>query len=423
VQGVEEVQYTNTDAAPLDQVALHLFPNLLGGEMTLTTVRVEGSDAEPVYGEGAGSVAIALDPSLQPRESTVIRLEFRVSVPGEIELNYGMFANNSGVLAYAHGYPMVAAYDSDGWNVDVPSPYGDITYADSSFYLVRVDGPNDLVLCASGIEVDRSEAGGRQMVTFAAGPARDFYLAASRDYEVLTKKAGPVTLRICTPRNGRDAGERILEVAAEALGIFGQRYGEYPYTELDMITTPTLALGIEYPGAFALTDRFFTTQQDFEGVPEAVYMESTVAHEMAHEWFYSLVGNDQLEDPWLDEALAQYAMLQYYADTYGDSGIQGTLSSFYDRWDRVDRQAIPIGMPVEAYDERSYAPIIYGRGPLFFIALRDEMGEEAFDAFLRKYATAFAWEEATPQDLQRLAEAECGCDLTPLFNAWVYPEP
>lgn len=422
-QGVEEVLYTNTEAEPLDRVALHLFPNLLGGEMMLSTVRVEGVDAEPVYGDGNGSAAIALDPALQPGASLEIRLEFSVSIPSDIMLNYGMFANNSGVLAYAHGYPMIAVFDSDGWNVEIPPLLGDITYADASFYLVRVHAPKDLVLCTSGIEIDRGEVDGRQAVTFAAGPARDFYLAASREFEVLTDTAGPVTLRVCTPGYGLEAGRRILAVAAEALDVFGQRYGEYPYTELDMITTPTLASGIEYPGAFALTDRLFTQEEDFEGAAESVYLESTVAHETAHEWFYNLVGNDQLDDPWLDEALAQYAMFQYYAATYGDSGAQGTLSSFYDRWDRVDRQAIAIGMPVGAYDERSYAPIIYGRGPLFIIALRDAMGVQAFDAFLRQYAATFAWEEAAPQDLKQLAEVQCGCDLTPLFNAWVYPRP
>jgi len=423
VKGVEEVLYTNTEAAPLDQVALHLFPDLLGGEMTLSTVRVEGVDAEPVYGDGDGSAAIALDPALEPGASIEIRLEFSVSVPNDIKLNYGMFANNAGILAYAHGYPMIAVYDSDGWNVEIPPLLGDITYADASFYLVRVHAPKDLVLCTSGIEVARGEADGRQVVTFAAGPARDFYLAASRDYEVLNETAGPVTLRVCTPGYGLEAGRRILEVAAGALDVFGQRYGEYPYTELDMITTPTLALGIEYPGAFALTDRLFTQEEDFEGAPESVYLESTVAHETAHEWFYNLVGNDQLDDPWLDEALAQYAMFQYYAVTYGDSSAQGTLSSFYDRRDRVERQAIAIGMPVGAYDERSYAAIIYGRGPLFIIALRDEMGVQVFDGFMREYVAAFAWEEAAPQDLKQLAEVHCGCDLTPLFNAWVYSRP
>ena len=61
-----------------------------------------------------------------------------------------MLANASGVLAYAHGYPMVAVFDSNGWNLEVPPTYGDVTYADASFYLVRVRAPADVGLVRLG---------------------------------------------------------------------------------------------------------------------------------------------------------------------------------------------------------------------------------------------------------------------------------
>ncbi len=213
VDGVEEVLYTNTEDAALEEVALHLFPNLLGGEMTLSTVRVDGAEVRPSYGEGDGSVLIPLTPALDPGASVVFRIDFHVRVPEDLELNYGVLASSFGVLAYAHGYPMVAVYDSDGWNVDLPPRYGDITYADASFYLVRVRAPADLVLCGSGMELARSEADGQQEITLAAGPARDFYLAASREYQVITRTAGDYTLRICATNEMRvqgrtDSGDR-----------------------------------------------------------------------------------------------------------------------------------------------------------------------------------------------------------------------
>jgi aminopeptidase N len=98
-------------------------------------------------------------------------------------------------------------------------------------------------------------------------------------------------------------------------------------------------------------------------------------------------------------------------------------ASFYGRWERVGREPIPIGKPVEAYDETAYSAIVYGRGPLFFEALKTSLGEAQFDDFLRGYVAAFSWQEAMPQDLQRMAEAQCGCDLSPLFAEWVYAPP
>ena len=420
VDGAEEIFYTNTETTPLEQVGIHLFPNLLGGEMTLSTLRVDGVDVEPAYGAGDGSLMVPLAPALEPGATTVLQIDFRVRLPQDLQLNYGVLAATSGVIAYAHGYPMVAVYDSDGWNVDLPPRYGDITYADASFYLVRVRAPADLVLCGSGVQISHSESNGQQEATLAVGPARDFYLAGSREYQLITRTSGETTIRTCAPSGTSEVAERILDIAEASLEAFSRWYAPYPYTKLDIIATPNLALGIEYPGAFALNQLLLTPDEDFGGTPEAVLLESVTVHEAAHAWFYNLVGNDQLEDPWLDEAMAQYATLQYYADRYGTAGASGLRESFYGRWDLVGREAIPIGKPVAEYDEAEYGAIVYGRGPLFFDALHDRMGEAGFNSFLRKYTAAFSWEEATPQDLQQIAEAECGCDLDDLFDAWVY---
>jgi aminopeptidase N len=155
--------------------------------------------------------------------------------------------------------------------------------------------------------------------------------------------------------------------------------------------------------------------------PEHTYLEGTVAHEVGHQWFYNLVGSDQLDHPWLDESLTQFVTLQYFEDEYGFEGYQGFRESFTSRWQNVDNQPIPIGLPVAGYSGKEYSAIIYGRGPLFFEALKGRMGAEAFDAFLRDYTETYSWDIATPEGLKSLAETHCGCDLTELFDEWVFP--
>jgi aminopeptidase N len=290
-----------------------------------------------------------------------------------------------------------------------------------SFFVVRVTAPADVKVVASGREVSRSEAGENQILIFAAGPARDFYVAASPSYEEISQTVGELTVRSFAPPNLRQGSQMAADVARRAIEIFGARYAPYPYTELDIVSTPTLALGIEYPGVIAITSRIYTLDQDFRGTPASVYLESTVAHEVGHQWFYNLVGGDQLDDPWLDESLTQYATLQYYADAYGAAGEQGYRSSLEQRWESIARARIPIGLPVAEYSGQEYSAIVYGRGPLFFVALRETMGAEPFDAFLREYTESFSWEIATPESLQALTEKHCACELDNLFQEWVYP--
>ena len=78
-------------------------------------------------------------------------------------------------------------------------------------------------------------------------------------------------------------------------------------------------------------------------------------------------------------------------------------------------------MPVSAYEGASYGAIVYGRGPLFFAALRDKVGEKNFDAFLKDYVASNSWGIGTGENMKKLAEKHCNCDLTRLFDQWVTP--
>jgi len=419
--GIEVVRYTNRETIPLEEVHFRLLPNVLNGEMKVASVRVNDQPFEPIYELQNSLMRVPLYKPLQPGESVEIKIEFSVTVPMELESNYGVLAYYDGVLTLAHSYPMIAVYDDDGWNAEIPPDQGDPTYADASFFVVKVDAPGELVLVGSGREISREENGSRQIVTYAAGPARDFYLAASPDYAVISKTVGEVTFNSYAPRGLEDGAEMALDVAIKALDFFGEQCAPYPYTEFDIISTPTYALGIEYPGMTAITDRIYDMSGTLGGNPNSVIMESTVAHEAGHQWFYNLVGNDQLDEPWLDESLTQFITWEYFTDQYGAGGASGFEQSLLGRWARVDNQPIPIGMSVAAYEGAAYSAIIYGRGAFFFEALRNEMGKKNFDAFLKDYATRNAWGIGTGENMKALAEEYCSCDLTALYDEWVNP--
>jgi hypothetical protein len=118
--------------------------------------------------------------------------------------------------------------------------------------------------------------------------------------------------------------------------------------------------------------------------------------------------------------MKQFATLQYYADEYGANGEEGFRKSLEGRWAEVGNAKIPIGLPVAAYSGQEYGAIVYGRGPLFVVALRDKMGKAVFDRFIKEYTETLSWDIATPGILKSMAEEQCGCDLTPLFEEWVY---
>jgi hypothetical protein len=421
VSGSEAVRYTNTEAEGLNEVQFRLYPNILGGRMTVRLLTVDDQEAEPSYGMDDSLMTVPLPAALAPGEGVLIEMEFEVSVPSGLDENYGVLSRAGGVLSLAHAYPVIAMYQEGEWTTGMPSPWGDITVADAAYYLARISAPEKLHIAASGTELGRETDGDSQILTVAAGPARDFYLAAGRDYLVREEQWGEVTVRVFSPAGTSPRAELSLTVAREALEVFSARYGAYPYTELEIAATPTQILGIEFPGLIVLTAGLLSPAEDMPSEPEEAWLISTLAHEVAHQWFYNLVGNDQLDEPWLDESLAQFATWEYFADARGAAAADGFATTLEGRWGRVDNEPIPVGKPVASYSAREYGAIVYGRGALFFDELRGVMGQQSFDAFLKDYVHTYRWSLAKTEGMQAMAEEHCSCELSGLFDEWILP--
>ncbi len=418
----QAIRYTNTEQEDLAEVYFRLFPNLAGGSTVVENLTVDGEAIEPIYELEDSAMQVPLATSLQPGQAIEIAMDFTVTVPDTEGGNYGTFAYLNNILALAHFYPMIAVYDDEGWNLEIAPAIGDVVYADASFYLVQITAPDDQQLVTSGVEIEREEKDDQQIITVAAGPMRDFYLAASDTYEMVSTTVGETTINSFATADLTEGSENALQHAADAVESFNERFGIYPYTEFDMVPISTQALGIEYPGIVANLIILYDTEAQLGNLPSSVLLEATVVHEVAHQWFYALVGNDQLDEPWLDEAMAQFATLVYYSDVYGPAGAAGFYQSLEGRWNRVDQADIPIGLPVRDYTAQEYGAIVYGRGPLFVEALSTEMGSDIFGDFILDYSLKFRYGIASSQDFQDLAEAHCDCELKGLFAEWVYAE-
>jgi len=134
------------------------------------------------------------------------------------------------------------------------------------------------------------------------------------------------------------------------------------------------------------------------------------------------VGSDQVDEPWLDEALVQYSTLLYFEEMQGlgvaDGVRRQVFEEPYEALVNEGRDA-PVGQPVRAFRRKDYSPVVYGKGPLFFQALRDEVGDDTFLAILRGYLEAYRYQIATPEGFLTLAEETSGQKLDGLYQKWI----
>ncbi len=409
IVGREAIRYTNREDAPLTELYLMLWPNERHqylGSMTLGTVTVANEDVTPVLEYDDLAARLPLAEPLAPGDSVDLKANFTVQARPGLE-NGARFGLTHGVLIAPTFYPLIPRRVAGAWQVEPPPDGGDTTNSDTAFYAWRVTGPFDAVIAASGVVVDEANTRTTHTQTLLTGPMRDLALVMG-DLRLEQSGADGVLLNAYMLPEHADLAAEVLQQAGQQIEVLQDRVGPYPFVELDIVDAPGAFGGIEYPGLVLI------------GVidPNGFFEEATV-HEVGHQWFYSLIGDDQLLEPWLDEAAASYTEVLYYERTRGASAVLEVLANSWTYLSYADDQTLPIGRPVASYGG-DYGPIVYGKGALFFDALRRQLGDKVFFKFLHTYYDRYAYGFATSADFQATAEETCACDLSALFSLWVY---
>jgi hypothetical protein len=413
LKGFERVYYTNQEETSLGEVYFNLYSYLAGGSTTINEIIVDNQGADFEYSVGNRAIRVLLNENLNPGKEIVMEIDFNVQIPTVREGHYGLLGYFEEVLLLDGFYPVIPVYDGDGWHLPPEFTVGDIAFHDISFYTVKISAPRDLEIITSGTEVMVSENGNIQTTEYVTGPARDFYIIASHRFSKATESIGETSISSYVLDNQIDKSFEVLNITLDALEIFNIYFGAYPYTEFNIVCIPLneSILGVEYPGVIIINQNTFD---------QRIMLESTVVHEIGHQWFYNMVGNDQVNEPWLDEAIVQYITGIYYLDSYDETAWGEFRDSWINRWDRVNGENIPIGLPSANYTSREYGAIIYGRGPLFIDAISNELGQQLLLQCLQSYYETYKWKIATTESFRASIEHTSGTDLTHLFNEWVY---
>ena len=411
IEGQARILFTNPLVRPLNDFVLMLWPNdgQYRSSMNAGAALINGLGQSPEVEMGGVALRYALPEPLAPGAVLDVSIPFEVEATGPIGgADPKRFGITDGMFAAPTFYPLVPRLVDGEWQVEPAPPGGDTTNSDIAFYHVELTVPAEYGLAASGSLISRVDNGdGTATQTMTSGPMRDFafalgpFVTDERTVEDVTVKAWVL------PAHAEDLS-RVLDLATEQLRVMSRDVGPYPYSELDVVDAPGAFGGIEYPGLV-----FIGTI----GTPRLLIV---VVHEVAHQWFYGLIGNDQLNEPWLDEAAATYATALFFEGTGDNGSATGMLSELRSTVRSSPDPFAPIGLPVGDYPSTDeYSTIVYLKGALFFEALRNEIGDDAFFTFLHNYFSSNRYGFVTESNFQAAAEMACGCRLNQLFEDWV----
>jgi len=338
-------------------------------------------------------LSLRLPRPLPAGETVSLEMKFQVDIP---QVAY-RFGQAEGVTALGNWYPVAAVCDQNGWHLDPYVKIGDPFYSQVADYKVSVVLPTEQVIAATGWAEKETLLGqGKKRVELAARQVRDFALVCSDAFCLETRRINGFALRsYCLPQHVSSA-RQAMEAAAGALLFFSRTYHYYPYPQFSLVEVPMDGLsGMEYPLLVMLNSRLYTEKS------AAGQWAPLVAHEVAHQWWYGLVGSDQFAEPWLDEGMAVWAAEVYLREQAPDRLAQKSQ--------RRSGNEGPgkVWQPLSAFsDAAEYYALAYYGGSLFWEKLEERLGAEKVKQIWRRLAAQYAYRElSTAALLQVISEA------------------
>jgi hypothetical protein len=417
ISGNMILEYINTENIGLDVLYFHLYPNAsenedIPGYILINSVKTADTLQNLPYSFGIQLLNVTLPQAIAPQETVSIRIEFHTYITNNqsYRLTYGDEPEKGLVYALCTYYPILAVYDNTGWNLEPQYFVGDPYYSDLANYYVNLTVPTEYVVASSGQVITQMDLNSKQKYVFKLLKARDFSFAVSPNFIVETGSFGEIDICIYyLPFVSVNWTDVALDYVLYSLELFTDLYGAYPYPTFSVASTYGFYGGMEWPGLVYI-------QAGFR------WVETAIVHEVCHQWFYAVVGNDQIDEGFLDEGIVCYNHWYYFEHRYNWNGF--FEEHLWRTATTSNSTAFPEGLVINRsindivernLDPQYYWESAYHKAPAVYHLLRTYVGDEVFFSAIRRYYTLFKFQTATFKDL-----IDCFHYYTNIFD-WFLP--
>ena len=372
---------------------------------------------------------VYLNQPLLPNQSINIDYTYHYRIPKL--LSRGGYSKD--IMALTQWYPKPAVYDVNKWN---PMPYleqGEFYSEYCENISVTIKLPREYVLAATGNLTQNINSIGEKgqslkALTYTENNVHDFAFFVSKKFTLSENKiklnnGDSVLIQLYTIDSFTNEkkyakNSNVLSYIEFALNSYNS-IGRYAYKTCKVVIGPQNAgEGMEYPTITICKDN----------TPETIF------HEIGHNWFYGMIGNNERTHPWMDESLNTYFSTKFviqFDDKHSqDLNIdkqfyQKQTSSEYSLkhslllgYQLTDVQGIrqSVSLPSEQLNSYNYGILLYAKGPLLFAYLNQFLGDSIFMACNNFYFERWKFKHPLPNDMKACFEAISGQNLDWFFN-------
>ncbi|HUQ43036.1 MAG TPA: hypothetical protein VM451_01305 [Candidatus Limnocylindria bacterium] len=373
------INATNHSGAGVDRFELNTIATRLGSPFSITSASVDGSPVTATVSDQ--TLLVPLGGVLPDGSSTQIKIGYLATLRTGTTGSNWMFTRYNGTLAMYRWIPWVSLNRP----FDRPNHGDPFVTPSSPSVSVKLTLDRSMVVAAPGASLPTALSKTWQ---FTMANVRDVNLVLAPDFTVTRSTVNGIAVRAYS-RPGGYSGTKLGDVSRAALAKEATRLGvAYPWASFTVVETAG-GYGLESPSMVWIPSNTASASLTY-----------LVYHEIAHQWFYGMVGNDQQREPFADEGAAD--ML---ART-----VLGTLRGSRCAKDELDRR-------ITGYSSSCYYETIYVQGANKLNSLRSTIGTTAFWNAIRTYLNANKFKLSTTKKLLEAIRAATSVNLVPTLHA------
>lgn len=331
---------------------------------------------ELVKNEDKTVFSVKLNQPLQPGKAISIKMKYKAYIPNlDARYGYRLTGDQSQDFYLANCIPILCPYDNGKFQYYPYFEVGECFYSRMANYDVKITVPSKYTVIATGdLEDEIPNEDDTITYMYTAKPVRDYAIMIGDSYVKNTKEVDGINVSTYFHRGHEREGIEALNIAISTVKSMNKRLGQYPYNNLSVVELEMSMMGMEYPQIVLVT-------HEESGVGASI-------HEIIHQWFYSLVGNNCYVDPWVDESITTYLA------NPGLDEDEGIVTQAYSDFD----------------NDNDYGYNIYFCGAALYNRLEEKYGKEKINAFMNELLEKYAYKEIDTQTLVDLLKVYYGED-------------
>ncbi|WP_019421799.1 M1 family metallopeptidase [Paenibacillus sp. OSY-SE] len=424
ISGKQTVKYRNTSSDKLNDVVFRLFADAHRSKETQPSmfarsneeIAQENPDKKPedflggidiisVKDTATGrtlatknekqALTVQLEKALNQDEEVALELEYKTKIPfGSQRLSY-----QKDIINGAHWFPVMSVYDekTHTWNKTPYSTKFETDYYEVADYNVNMNVPEKLQVVMPGQMSEQPAEAGRKVVSTKSDKTRELVFFSSEKFHKASKTKNGLTVEYVYYNDNNDPAKtavinKYIDQAFKAIEFFSDKFGKYEYPEFRIVESHVEGVAVEFSRVIQMG------LVDANAAPEK---KTAFVHEIAHQWFHSIIGNDSETESFLDEGFADFAMSYFFNE-------QGSKLSGFDD---VRSDIYPLDIAINSTNDNageSPDALFYKRGRLAIYELYRTVGQEKFDAFMKEYFNRYAYRNATVDGLLQTIEDQFG---------------